>query len=726
MPPESFESGEISIRKLLEGVMSLHPSQLYEFADFRIDLAEKVLRRADKPVAVTPKAFQLLTILVENHGRIVAKEKLMSEMWADCVVEEGNLAFNVRVLRKTLGDDAQNPRFIETVPRRGYRFIAEVKEIESKESNEQPEIVEMNLPPTRFLSGRAYLLATLLLLAVSLSTVAGSWFLRKIYAGSSESAPILAARFASERFSASGSVFLAVISPNGEYAAYVDETGGRFGIWVRKLDTAEDIQIVPPSADYYWGLAFSHDGNSLYFVRRGQEDKITPAVYRVMTFGGVPVKILEKTEGWISISPDDKQISFVRCGYQEGDFCSLYTADVDGQNERKMLTRAHPLRIGDNQFSPDGKSIAFATGQSWNGSNDYQLMQVNLETGAESEITVQKFFHIKNLKWLPDGKNLLFTAKETLDGTTIIWRVTTLTGEVEKLTKDATDYNALSLDHKAERMIATQVSNNMRLQLSSISKPEESKTLTAARDITLAPSGKIIYSTEAGDLWTINSDGGEQRQLTNNPATDFFPQASPDERFIFFTSNRSGANQVWRMNFDGTNQIQITTKEGGYPLMVTPDGKWVYYESSLNQTLWKAPAEGGEAVQVSDRKVSYSVVSPDGTMAAYFFRDKDKILKIGVISLLDDEQIKILDYAAGKSPIVKIAWSNDNRTINFVTRVDSKNTLWQQSLDEDQPRFIADLGDEPIRDLVFAPDDNSFAVVRGRWIHDAVLIDGLK
>jgi DNA-binding winged helix-turn-helix (wHTH) protein len=79
------------------------------------------------PVSLTPKAFQLLKILVENHGHIVDKEKLISEIWADSFVEEGNLAVSATILRKALADNASDPTFIETIPRRGYRFIADVR-----------------------------------------------------------------------------------------------------------------------------------------------------------------------------------------------------------------------------------------------------------------------------------------------------------------------------------------------------------------------------------------------------------------------------------------------------------------------------------------------------------------------------------------------------------------------------------------------------------------------
>src|SRR5207253_6563613 len=103
-------------------------SRSLEFDDFLLDTREKVLFRKGRPISITPKAFQLLQVLVEHHGHLVEKDELMQQVWADSFVEPGNLAFTVLLLRKALADDKGNPRFIETIPRRGYRFIAEVHE----------------------------------------------------------------------------------------------------------------------------------------------------------------------------------------------------------------------------------------------------------------------------------------------------------------------------------------------------------------------------------------------------------------------------------------------------------------------------------------------------------------------------------------------------------------------------------------------------------------------
>ncbi|MDQ2775283.1 MAG: winged helix-turn-helix domain-containing protein [Acidobacteriota bacterium] len=102
---------------------------VYEFSGFRLDTAERVLESAGRPISVAPKALDVLIVLVENRGRIVEKESLMREVWPGIFVEENSLAFNVSVLRKIFAESSASPRYIETVPKRGYRFIAELAEV---------------------------------------------------------------------------------------------------------------------------------------------------------------------------------------------------------------------------------------------------------------------------------------------------------------------------------------------------------------------------------------------------------------------------------------------------------------------------------------------------------------------------------------------------------------------------------------------------------------------
>jgi len=106
--------------------MSVPAKQFYDFSPFRLDVAEGVLLREGKPVSITPKAFQLLRLLVDNHGHILSKDDLLRQVWPDTFVEEGNLPFNISQLRKALGQTDDGITYIETIPKRGYRFAAPV------------------------------------------------------------------------------------------------------------------------------------------------------------------------------------------------------------------------------------------------------------------------------------------------------------------------------------------------------------------------------------------------------------------------------------------------------------------------------------------------------------------------------------------------------------------------------------------------------------------------
>jgi DNA-binding winged helix-turn-helix (wHTH) protein/TolB-like protein/Flp pilus assembly protein TadD len=127
--------------------MGEQTSEFYEFGRFRVKSDERVLLRERELVPLTPKAFDILLTLLENDGRIVHKEDLMKKVWPNTFVEEGNLTQNVSLLRKALGESANGPQFIETVPRRGYRFVAPVSKINVTNGEQLREIPNNPLPP---------------------------------------------------------------------------------------------------------------------------------------------------------------------------------------------------------------------------------------------------------------------------------------------------------------------------------------------------------------------------------------------------------------------------------------------------------------------------------------------------------------------------------------------------------------------------------------------------
>src|SRR5215467_3192484 len=110
--------------------MSKLSRKLYEFGSFRLDAADRMLSRGEEPLILPPKVLDTLLVLVEKDGRVVSKSELMEAIWPDAFVEESNLSQNIYTLRRTLGVDEQGRQFIETIPRRGYRFAVPVKLLE--------------------------------------------------------------------------------------------------------------------------------------------------------------------------------------------------------------------------------------------------------------------------------------------------------------------------------------------------------------------------------------------------------------------------------------------------------------------------------------------------------------------------------------------------------------------------------------------------------------------
>ncbi|NOT48087.1 MAG: hypothetical protein HOP17_10120, partial [Acidobacteria bacterium] len=542
----------------------MEEKHLYRFGAFALSPEENVLRRDDEVVSLTPKMFEMLHVLIRHHGQVVDKDTLFREVWPDSFVEEGNISFNIRQLRKLLDDNAQSPIYIETVPRRGYRFIAKVEEVTGVQNGKPETAIDDadTLPQTR----QSYFLPAVGIFALVSLIVTAVWF---VLGRESETSPILSAPFSSEKLSTDGEVYHAVLSPDGKQLVYTHRRDGKQSLWLRELETSDNIQIIPPSEHFYGGLALSPDGKTVYFVRGAQ---IGPQidVFKMPITGGVPQKIIEGTQGWISISATGDKISYVRCPYTDDEYCSLYIADADdGKNERKLVTRPRPIRISDNKISPDGKTIAFGVGQSRTASNDFDLVGVDTETGKERPLTPQRFFNIAYIVWLPGTSDLLLTARTAPDKYSRIWEVKTSSGEAKVLTSDSESYSRLSLDDKSTMLVSTQIDADFQLTVHRLDDPAATpRELADASSVVYAPDGKLIFASLMNgnsDIWSINPDGSELRQLTNNPSSEIAPLVSADNKYIFFNSDRTGKIQTWRMNPDGTDQRPVTSEDGGFP-----------------------------------------------------------------------------------------------------------------------------------------------------------------
>ena len=718
--------------------MSLE-TKSFEFGEFRLDSREKVLLRDGEPVAITPKAFLLLHTLVKNHGHIVEKEQLMKVVWADSFVEDGNLTFTINLLRKVLGDHKRHSVYIETVSRRGYRFIAPVKEHTNgnghRDGAPQSQSVEPAVSLDRTASRSKFGQILIPIALISIILIGYAAIRSRSASGIELSAPILLAPLKTERLSTDGTVHHAVISSDGKNVVYTNRSRGRQSVWLRQLATSSNTEIISPSDDFYGGLSLSPDGGFLYFTRtaRGTEGQLD--IFMVSIFGGIPTRIISETQGWIDVSKDGKKISFVRCYYRDDEYCSLWIANAeDGTGETMLAARPAPIRIGENRISPDGKTVAFAVGQSENQSNEFSLMAVDIESRVERKLTAEMFFNIKGIAWLPNLTDILFTASKIPDMRYRIWQASTASGRAVPLTTDSENYATLSLDSEAKMLVSTRVDQDFRLNLYQTEDPSRPPQILAdASAIDFASNGRIAFSSVASgnnEIWSIGTDGGERRQLTNNDADDTTPVFSPDGNLVYFSSNRSGETQIWRMNADGSLQTQINTEEGGFPNFVSPDGAWLYYLSARQRSLRRVSTDGGRDELVLNIKLKRVAVSPDGSRAAYSEKIGDK-RDLVVISIPEAQTIARYTVADEKTRLVGLEWSADGKVLAYILGDPDleKNSLWFLPLATGTPTRFAELGPGELAEqagFTLSPDGRRFAVGMGGWRHDAVLFTGLR
>ena len=705
----------------------------YRFGDFIVDTDQKLLLRQDKELPLTPKLFETLLILVENSGRIVQKEQFMERLWPHTFVEEANLTSNIRQLRKSLGDNAREPHYIETVTKRGYRFIANVQRVElphnQDELRSRSETTDTSSTALRATVADRKPLKRRVTIALAAAVVivmtGGFVFWRYSHASSKNLGDLVAnLPLKIERLTASGQSSSAAISPDGRYVAYTQMFKGRHSIWIRQLTTNTNSEIVPPT-DNIVGMAFSHSGEYLYFVAGDPS-----ALYRVSLIGDVPRKILERLEGKFSLSPDDSRVAFIRVstnsnGQQEH---ALMIANSDGANESKLLTRQYPDKLDAPVWSPDGASIVCAYGNSAAGSQGVSLVEVRVSDGSTRELSSERFFNIAKIEWLPQKSGLIMTAVKKPEGYRQLWRVSYPGLQFTEITEGLSSFSDLSLTRNGDKIVTSQSTRAFDLWVGPTRESENLKKITAVMDkFCWMPDGRLVYSLNTignVDLWVMRPDGQEQKQLTLNSATNDAPAVTPDGRYIVFISNRAGAFQVWRMQIDGSNPVALTNGAGKNFPAISPDGKWVLYNTTDDWRLWKVSIEGGESKRSSDSYALFPSVSPDGKMIACLGRSDSKAV-LRILSFEDGRPLKTFDLATPNFSSNRIQWTRDGNALIYGTEQDGVTSIFRQPLSGGGPTVVTKFEDE-LADFSYSHDGQSLAVARGGWQHDIVLIRDLE
>lgn len=737
--------------------------RLYEFGSFRVDADERILLRDSESLRMPPKTFDLLLALIENRNRIVNKDELMNEVWADSFVEEANLTVHISALRKIFNGG----NYIETVPRRGYRFNAEVREINDEAANasnieltkvfsdetarrENPEIAaaetkksELNEEASDAVrvkhdSSAANILPTFsrnktkiifAISAVLLIIYASGYF------WSSRNGKPAPASQKIERIPGTEKSVAIAVSPDGAYLAHAVSNSGKRSLHILHIASNSSLQLVPPTDVNYPGLTFSNDGGYVYYA---QTAKDSSTLYKIPILGGDAKEILANVAGEISFSPDGKQFAFVR--KTNGQETALMIADADGGNERIVSRKTAPeyLSVYEISWSPDGKTIVCAKAET-NKKSRMQIVAVNVETGEEIIFSDKKWSGADGLAWLSDGSGIVAAAFDPATAPTQIWILPYPSGEPYQITNDLNNYGSIGLTADSKILLAGQFETTSGIWLISDLNSGQPKAVKHGKHhqfnfLSWTNDGRILYASSASgnrDVWTINADGSNQKQLTANDGENIQPVASPDNRYIVFSSDRAteGTQNIWRMDLDGTNPVRLTNGSGEFQPVVSPDGKWVIYTSESartetpnpRRTIWKVPTEGGEPIQLVSNPSQWADISPDGkTFACWYKPDEKSSWKIAVFPLEGGQPIKILDL----TPNSPVHWTPDGKEISFIKTVDGVSNIWSQPLGG-EAKQLTEFTTEQISNFDWS-SDNRLICSRGVTNRDTILISDFR
>ena len=735
--------------------------RVYEFANFRLNSQERVLYRDGQPVQLAPKVLDTLLVLVARHGQLVSKETLMGEIWDDCFVEENNLTQYIFTLRRLLGENKEGAKFIETAPRRGYRFTAEVRisELSGFESETSAD-KEIHVSAQTFgaPAGQAFpekyraekprstihrverLFAfgfVVLLLAASLGfAFRYDWQKNSLASNSRE------VRF--KRLTENGNLFGVAISPDGNLLAYVAIDGKNSSIRLRNILTESEVVVVAPIEAILGAPRFSPDGNFIYY---SQAIKGTNGViYQIPVLGGQPRQIASNNWSGFSVSPDGREIAFPRgeSGLSPKHF--IIVAQTDGSGERVVATRNAPdyyaLWGPAPAWSPHGKHLTVVTGKF--GESGHRLVEVSLPDGRETEIKTQSDWkYIDAVEWA-NKNELIIAGPEKDEEKPQLWRVTFPGGAVERLTNDFNSYVALDLTKDASRLVALKVTENLHLWLFD-KETNAVRQLTTGENradgrsgLAFAPDGRIVFTARNKNEYDIFSldpgggGGGQMVQLTKNAGrVNSEPSVSPDNRFIAFISDRTGLPRLWIMKRDGSEARQLTAPSDDRLIeertpFFSSDGLWVYYTLMRNghQSIYKISATGeGEPVEMSNpgKEAFEAAVSPDRKYLAFGSHDNKakKPWYVGIRSLADGRE-KNFDFSAFR---FQSRWTPDSQSLVSIEQSFHGANLWQTNIETNQRKQITNFNAERIYRFDVSRDGRFFVVSRGNGFYDAVLIE---
>ncbi len=615
------------------------------FGPFTLDARSGELRNGPTRLKVPDQSIAILQALLDAPGELVTREALRDRLWGpDTFVDyEAGLNAAVRRLREALNDSADTPRYVETLPRRGYRFIAPVEVVslrlpETSTGIDAADVsadAAMAAAPGRRVRARRAALAVLAVALLGTALWAGLWSNNNNAAPTAAARPVPITRFP-------GIEVEPAISPTGNLVAFAwdGKNEDNFDIYVRSIDGSSQLRLTSDAAAEHTP-AWSPDGQRIAFLRVVGERRM---IMVVPALGG-PEQLLFEAEGsegsawgiggWsfgLSFTPDGKHLVF-------GDRNSSLTSAIflyslaDGQ--RRQLTQP-PANLSDIHpvVSPDGRYLAFVrlNRLSRGGNVFLQNLEHLQPSGEPTQLT---FGHsVTAFDWTRDSRSVVHDAGLVDPG---LWRVSVGGGASELVWANIrTAMPSLARSGAGVVYQTGGIDSNiweLRTPSSPTRQPSRDElfrlieSTAGDQDMRLSPDGTRIafVSLRSGhsELWVSKRDGSEVRRLTNYEG---WRVGSPSWSFngtsIAFDAIAPGGSwNLYVVAADG-NPVIRTVISDTYD-NVRPswslDGQWIYFASNRTHEwqIWKMPSAGGTPVPITRGGGLDSIVSPDGRHLYY-------------------------------------------------------------------------------------------------------------
>jgi serine/threonine protein kinase len=563
---------------------------------------------------------------------------------------------------------------------------------------------------------------------VVIAAAAGWWFTRTPEKRTAQLAPF--EKYSIENVSNNGHISQAAISPDGKYLLQALDESGLQSLWLRHIPTSTNKSVVAPARTRYQRLAFSPDGNYIYFLRRDEENEAESRLYVASILGGSPRMLIEDVDSAITFSPDGQRFAFLR-ELHNAPTWDLLLAKTDGSMEKAIFSGKS---LQSNSYvpawSPDGKTIVIPTEQPTRDDLG-GFLAVDPATGQEHTVVRSPDRIFYNPVWMPDGRALVVNSSQ-MEAGRLQHQIGLLGypgGEYRQLTADTNDYGDLGVTKDGKTIVAIQGKLRFSLSIAPASNPDELHTVPLSTQLSpywwnWTNDGRLILP-QAGMIKVVNPQGEETLVYSDaKHLADMVTVCGTSQSVVFRQIGRSSVSSanLWRMDLNGTNQKQLTSGLNDEAPTCSKDGKWVYYVDNVdNRYVKRIPAEGGPPETVVKTAVGSFGLSPDGKeIVSFEVRELDHKLMLRIDNV-ETHQMAYSDLDQRAIPD-ELEFAPDGKGVVYVVREKGVDNLWLQPLDGKAAKQMTHFKSDRNFRFVFSPDGTKIAMECGAVESDAVLL----